>query len=93
MTSVCLHPNFQACVTVNRLTASETDETVVAFNADVRIQCAECSKPFEFIGVPIGLLHTEPTCSVDGTQARMPIKPVGEPMRADLAGFALRVVE
>lgn len=89
----CAHENFEAVVTVNRLTASETNSEVVAYNADVKIKCHECGKPFEFIGLPMGLLHDRPTCTVSGTQARMPIKPLGEAVRCDLAGFALRIVE
>lgn len=89
----CTHKGFRASVNVGRLTASETDETIVGFTADVRVECAVCGKPFEFIGLPMGVLSTEPTCSVDGLEARMPIKPQGEAMRTDLVGFTVRRVD
>jgi hypothetical protein len=92
----CEHMNFRAMVKVGRLTASETDDTVVWYDAEITIECIECGKPFEFVGLPCGMSPFEPLCSVDGTEARMPIKPQGEdmPVKAEgLAGFKLRRVE
>lgn len=80
----CPHLNFHAQVDVSRCQRNETDETIVAFYADVRVFCNECGKPFEFIGIPMGLSPGQPRCSVDGQEARMPIKPVGEEMPTDL---------
>lgn len=88
----CEHENFRANVAVGRLSASDTDDTIIAYSADVTIECAGCGLPFEFIGLPMGLMHTEPTCSVDALEARMPIKPKGSAVRADLTGFKLRRV-
>jgi len=70
----CQHTNFEANVSVNRLT--ENDEiTVTGFSADLRIKCIECGSDFEFIGVEAGLSPFYPMCSVDSTELRIPIKP------------------
>ncbi len=85
--SECEHMNFVASVTVNRL------EDVKGFAADVHVQCADCNKPFVFIGLPGGLAPNRPTRSVDGTEARLPIAP--EPRTFDYpiglpSGFSLK---
>ena len=67
--SECEHIDFMASVTVNRL------EDVVRFVADVTIQCAECGKPFRFLGLPGGVSLDRPTVSIDRTEARLPIAP------------------
>ena len=89
----CKHLSFRAEVRVNRLTASETDDTVIAYNAEIIVKCVDCDTPFEFIGLPMGMSHHEPMVSVDCLEARIPIKPKGTPMSADLTGFALRRVK
>lgn len=67
--SICEHPDFIANVTVNRL------EDTGGFHADVRIQCAVCNLPFQFLGLPGGLLLDGAAVSVDGTEARLAIAP------------------
>lgn len=90
----CKHMNFRADVAVNRLTASEDDsDTIVGYSADIKIRCTECDTPFEFIGLGVGMMPTEPMCSFNFQEARMPIKPKGENMPMDLAGFKLRIVD
>lgn len=88
----CEHMNFRADVKVGRLTRSETDATVVAYNADIEIICADCKKQFEFVGLPMGFSHNEPRCSINALQARIPIKPQGEEMAIDLPSFSVRQV-
>lgn len=90
---MCKHENFRADVGVGRISASEDDSTIVGFSADITIRCIDCNKPFEFVGLPMGYSPMQPMCSVDGTEARMPIMPPGEPMRTDLPGFHLRIVK
>ena len=68
----CEHPNFEANVTINRL--SDTGR----FMADVTICCAYCRKPFRFLGLPIGLDMTGAAVSPDGTEGRFAIYPKGE---------------
>lgn len=70
----CQHHEFAANVTVNRL------EDSGGFHAELRIECAQCHQPFEFIGLPVGLAigpNGKPTASFDGLEARMPIRPRG----------------
>lgn len=71
MTALCKHFNFKASVRVNRL------EDSGRFNADVKIECAECHLPFQFIGLPLGLDLYGAAMSVDGQEARLAIAPVG----------------
>jgi len=68
--------NFVASVVVNRL------EDVKKFAADVHIQCADCGKPFQFLGLPGGLHLDLPTVSVDATEARLPIAPLDPTLHA-----------
>lgn len=89
----CKHMNFRVDVAVGRLTESETSDVVVSFSADVHIKCADCGQPFEFIGLPMGMAHFEPRCSVDGLEARMPIKPQGVAMAMDLPSFGVRICQ
>ena len=68
----CRHEDFVANVAVNRL------EDTGGFAADITIRCAECQKPFQFLGLPGGLSPDKPTVSADCPEARMPIAPLGE---------------
>lgn len=65
----CVHMNFTANVTVNRL------EDNGQFNADVTIKCAECGIPFRFLGLPMGMNLQGAAVSVDGLEARLAILP------------------
>ncbi len=90
---MCEHQNFTANVSVGRLAADESGEKIVGFSADIAVKCLDCGVPFEFIGLPMGYSPTQPMCSVDGTEARMPLKPRGEAMSLEgLAGFSIRKV-
>lgn len=70
----CPHMDFDAVVTVNRLTKTD-DGPVNAFNAEITIRCAHCNEPFRFIGCPAGLQPNRPCVSVDETELRAPIRP------------------
>lgn len=89
----CQHMNFHVQANVGRLQRSEEDKTIVGFTMDVTVKCTDCDKPFEFIGLPMGYSPNQPMCSVDGIEARMPIKPVGESMAVGLPEFTVRMVE
>lgn len=87
----CPHENFNACVTVNRLTAGEhenfnvgvavnlltggKDGPVAGYMADIRVQCKDCGEPFRWIGTPAGLSPRQPMVSVDETELRAPLRP------------------
>ena len=91
--SDCIHENFQVVANIARCTRSEEDSTVVAYYCELTVKCATCEKPFEFIGLPMGMSPGQPRCSVDGQEARMPIKPVGETMPLDVMGFGVEFHE
>jgi hypothetical protein len=93
----CLHLVFDAVVDVGRIEPDTGTGMPKAFVADVSIRCAPapngCGTAFAFPGVPIGLSYDEPRCSVDGTELRVPIRPVDAPdgFGEGLPGFGLRV--
>jgi hypothetical protein len=70
-----------AGVSVCRLTDENNSEHIVGFAADVKINCADCGMPFEFIGLPIGVSATnsKPMVSMDRKELRAPIKPSSDP--------------
>lgn len=90
----CPHEHFETWSVVNRLTL-EDDEPVFAYAAEVRINCTDCSEPFRFIGVQAGLRPDRPTCSVDETELRVPIRPASSDPDFGLGspGFAIRYRE
>lgn len=71
----CPHENFTANVAVHRLTASDTDPTVVGYYADITMQCAGCEEPFRWTGLQAGLSQARPMCSVDETELHAPLRP------------------
>jgi len=83
--SNCKHMDFKALVRVVRL------EDIGQFSAEVKIECADCHLPFQFLGLPLGLNLNGATISVDGQEARLAIAPVGsvlQPLdKPLLAGF------
>lgn len=46
------------------------------FMVDVRLECV-CGRPFQFLGLPMGLNMDGAAIDVDGTTARLAIAPVG----------------
>lgn len=85
----CLHENFAAQVDVNRIAGK--DGAVAGFQADVRIQCAVCGKPFQFLGLKPGLDYRGAAISPDGLEARLGIVPEGEqPSPMELLGFRIK---
>lgn len=66
------------------------------FTAEVRIECAECGRPFQFLGLPIGLDITGGAfISADGQECRLAVAPVGtvpQPLDgAMLRGFRVKL--
>ncbi|GLQ09272.1 hypothetical protein GCM10007913_12040 [Devosia yakushimensis] len=68
-TPPCPHMNFEASVTVARL------EDSGRFMAEVKIKCAECGEPFQFLGLDMGLNLRGATVSADGLEANLAISP------------------
>jgi hypothetical protein len=77
----CPHERFEANVEVNRLAPAE-GRPPTSYSADVRVWCADCEEPFEWVGAPVGLSPRAPAVSVDGRELRAPLRPASAP-----AGF------
>ncbi|WP_262058535.1 hypothetical protein [Streptomyces sp. STR69] len=88
----CPHENFDAFVDVNRITASDNDPTVVGYAAGIKVKCRDCDEPFRWTGVPAGVSPARPTCSVDETELRAPLRPASaDPdFGLGLPGFAVQ---
>lgn len=71
----CPHMDFEVDVEVNRITASDDDPTVIAYRADIKVRCTSCHEPFRWTGVPAGLSPATPTCNVNETELRAPLRP------------------
>lgn len=72
---MCNHENFEAQVDVNRFV------DIGRFAVDVRVNCVDCGIPFRFLGLPGGLRLEGAAVSVDGTEARLAIAPIGEEIK------------
>lgn len=79
--SDCRHENFNVHAEVARV------EDVGAFHVDMRIACRDCGLPFEWVGLPLGFSHYQPTVSIDAQEMRVPIVPRGLKPPKGLAGF------
>lgn len=90
----CPHENFDAFVEVNRLTASD-DATVLGYTADIKVRCHDCTEPFRWTGVPAGVSRSRPTCSIDETELRAPLRPASaDPdFGLGLPGFSVQFKE
>lgn len=73
----CLHMNFNANVQVTRLTDVD-DGPVKTFAADIKVNCADCNMPFQWMGVGRGLSVIQPMMSADGFELRAPLMPLEE---------------
>jgi hypothetical protein len=73
----CLHMNFAASVGVGRLTKTEGGP-VTAFVADIKVNCADCGKPFQFLGLEPGFDNQGARVSLDGLEAHIALSPEGE---------------
>lgn len=84
--ATCVHERFLADVNVHRIKQAEAGP-VTNFTADVKIQCAACGLPFEFLGVGMGSSPVEPLTSPDRLELRAPIVPQGAQVNPNLIGF------
>lgn len=83
----CEHHNFAATVAVGRLTKSE-DGPATSYVADVRIECADCGRKMQFMGLPAGYDTGAACVSVDGLEARLALCPQGQDISTlDRIGF------
>jgi hypothetical protein len=75
--SQCTHVNFSATVGVCRLTETKGGP-VTGYVAEVRVNCADCGKPFQFLGLDPGLDTQGARVSLDGLEASLALVPQGE---------------
>jgi hypothetical protein len=80
----CDHQQFAGAVEVSRLTGTEGGP-VTGYAADIKIKCADCGRPFRFVGVPGGVSPNQPTVSLAGDELRAPIEPMPAWIAASLA--------
>lgn len=83
----CTHQtNHSASVTVNHF------QDTGRFMADIKVICADCGLPFQFLGLPLGLNLSGAAMSVDGQEARMAIAPAGRVLHPleGLSGFGVK---
>ncbi len=81
---VCAHKDFQAQVSVGRLTEKPPEGVDLdemdphSFIAEVQVHCTECGEPFGFKGVGNGFDLDRPTQSMDGLKATLPLRTPSE---------------
>ncbi len=76
----CQHLVFGSECFVFKISESEQNpEKIIAYAADIKINCAECGEAMEFLGLPIGLSLNKPTTDEDCTILRVPIRPSSLP--------------
>ena len=73
MAAECEHEKFRSTVAVSRLEGLEQ----VDFMADVTVNCSDCGRPFEFLGLPKGAGFKGAAVSFDAQEARLAIAPGG----------------
>lgn len=71
----CEHRNFAVHADVNRLTRTDDDPAVIAYMADLRVNCADCGEPFRWTGLQAGLSQARPMCNLDETVMAAPLRP------------------
>lgn len=83
--NACEHRDFTAVVKIARF--KDRPEC----QADVRINCAKCQKPFRFLGLPSGLDFRGACVSLDGLEARLAIVDKDKTLEqfAGVAGFTI----
>lgn len=72
----CAHENFSANVNVGRITNEAG--IVTSYMADIMVECANCGRQFQFLGLPAGVDMQGAMVSPDGKEARLALCPAGE---------------
>ncbi len=83
---VCEHRNYKAAVRVFNM------EDSGARMAEIRIRCAECDLPMEFVGVPVGCEFYRVTSDLSAQCLNAPIVPLGERQKQGLIGYSLNII-
>lgn len=70
----CVHDDFQTYVAIQRV-QENPGGPVIAFSAELQIECIPCGEKFRFTGLPAGVSPAHPTVSVDEMTLYAPIRP------------------
>jgi hypothetical protein len=73
----CEHEEFKASVAVQRLT-DEAGAKITDFIAEIRVECSQCHRRFQFLGLEPGADTQGAWMSIDGLEASLAICPQGE---------------
>lgn len=93
----CSHINFSATLKVHRVVTQEPAEgqepDIAAYMAEIRVQCADCGNPFEWVGFPMGIHSDQARVDISGQQLNAPLKPQGVEKMKGFGGFDVKVYE
>ena len=88
---MCEHMNFAVQAEVNRLTRGD-DGPVTGYSATFRVECTECGRKFQFLGLPVGYDTQGAAVSVDALECHVGLMPQGEALSAlDRLAYTLRL--
>lgn len=87
----CEHLTFTAHVDVNRLMDEKDENLVRAFVADIRVKCADCGLPFEWVGFSAGYRGDEARVDTSAQELRAPLKPKGCLAMPGIPGFNIKL--
>lgn len=82
----CKHRNYNAIVLVANI------EDTGARMAEININCADCDKAFDFVGLSVGCNFYQPTTDLSAQKLNAPIVPEGEKQIAGLPGFSMKML-
>ncbi len=88
--TTCQHMNFGVHANVGRIQKSDLEpEVITAFSCDLRVYCRDCGKPFQFVGLPNGFSFYQPTVSLDGQTAQLPLVHEGFETAKGMPGYSV----
>jgi hypothetical protein len=87
----CKHFDHQVSAKIFRMVDEEDHEKVTGWASEIRIRCAHCGIPFEWIGLEAGMMPDKPMCDLHAIELRAPIKPLGSLVMAGVPGYKVRV--
>lgn len=67
----CDHLEFTARVGVGRVTDDHDPAKLLRLTVEVMVECSDCGRSLQFVGLPEGIDTHAPTMSVDGLEARL----------------------
>jgi hypothetical protein len=90
--SLCQHEDFECHAAIGRLSLVDGGP-ITHYCADIKVNCRQCGKPFEFVGLPLGTSAYRPAVSMDGLELHAPLMPEGMQPPEGLVGFSVRISE